>query len=59
MKDAGTQYARIYINKDIHPAIRKESARIRAAEKRERENPENATREIVYDRKNRTLTIDG
>lgn len=59
LKDASNVYSRIYIIRDLHPGIREENGRIRAAEKREKDKPENATREVKYDRITRTLTVDG
>ena len=44
---------------NLHPGIRKEIGRMRAAEKREKEKPENSVREVKYDRTTRTLTVDG
>lgn len=59
LKNAGDTFSRIYIKKDLHPGVRREIIRIKEAEKREREKPENAGRDVRYDRESRTLTIDG
>jgi len=49
----------IYINKDIHPAIRRENGRLNKVAKEEKEKPENQGVDIVYDRKTRTVTRNG
>ena len=49
----------IYINKDIHPAYRKERGRMREAEKRELARPGNAGKDVVYDKEARVLKVDG
>ena len=59
LKDAGGQMARVYIKKDVHPAIRKETVRLRRREREEREKAENVGVNIVYDWRNRVLMRDG
>ena len=55
LRNAGALYSRIYINKDIHPVVRKEIGRLRKREKDEKAKPENARIDIKYDSKNRVL----
>lgn len=49
----------VYLKKDSHPAVRKEMARLKSREKEEKEKPENAGVNIVYDWKKRVLLRDG
>ena len=49
----------MYIKKDVHPAIRRETARLRKREREEREKAENVGVNVTYDWKNRVLTRDG
>lgn len=41
LKTAGENYTRIYVKKDVLPSVRKEWKRLRDAEAREKEKPEN------------------
>lgn len=59
LKGAGRLYSSIYINKDLHPAVRKELKRLRDREKEEKNKPENAGVNIMYDWRNRVLLRDG
>lgn len=59
LKDAGAIFTSVYIRKDLHPAVRKELARLREREKVEKNKAENAGANIVYDWKNRVLLRDG
>ena len=58
LKDAGASFSSVYINKDLHPAVRKEMKRLRDREKEEKNKPENAGVNIKYDWKNRVLLRD-
>ena len=49
----------VYVKKDVHPAVRKEMARLRQREREEKEKPENVGASIVYDWKKRVLLRDG
>ena len=59
LKNAGGNFARVYIKKDTHPAVRKEVGRLRQREREEKNKPENNGATIVYDAKNRVLTRNG
>ena len=59
LKDAGDEFKKIFIKKDVHPCIRKELYRLREAERRESEKAENAGKEVKYDHANRTLSVNG
>ena len=59
LKDAGKIFKKIYVNKDIHPVVRKELNRIRKAEGEEKQKPENRGRVVKYDYATRCLTVDG
>lgn len=58
LKTAGENFARIYVKKDVHPSVRKEWKRLRDAETRERERPENAGCVIRLDTRQRKLYRD-
>lgn len=59
LKNAGQQFSRIYVNKDIHPLVRKELNRVRGVEKDERRKPENQGRTVNYDSDTRSVSVDG
>lgn len=59
LKNAGGQMSRVYIKKDVHLAIRRETARLQKREREERQKAENAGVNITYDWKNRVLPRDG
>ena len=48
----------VYINKDMHPAFRKERGRLRQAQKREADKPENAGKTVIYDPEERVLKVN-
>ena len=52
-------FRKVYLKKDIHPAVSKEWKRIRDAEKREKENPANQGVEIKLNPDTRELMRDG
>lgn len=59
LKTAGEEYNKIYVKKDVHPAVRKEWQRLREAEAREKERPENVGCDIRLDTRQRKLYRDG
>lgn len=59
LKNADGSPSRVYSKKDVHPAVRKEAARLRRKERREKEKSDNAGMNIVYDWKNRVLLREG
>ena len=59
LKNAREPLSTIYIKKDMHPAIRREYARLWKREREEKEKPVNVGVNITYDRKSRTLLQDG
>ena len=58
LKEAGETFKTIYIKKDVHPAVRKEWARLREAEKLEKDKPENRGTIIRLDTRERKLYKD-
>ena len=58
LKDAGAAYSRVFINKDIHPVVRKEIGRLRKVAKDEKNKSGNANADITYDAKNRVVKRD-
>ena len=58
LKQAAGVMARVYMKKDVHPAVRKEQARLRTREREEKEKPANTGTNIRYDWKNRVLLRD-
>ena len=59
LKTAGEKFSRIYVKKDVHPGVRKEWQRLREAEAKEKERPENAGCDIRLDTRQRKLYHDG
>ncbi len=59
LKNAGGEFSRIYVKKDVHPNIRKEWKRLFDAEKMEKKRPENAGCEVRLDTGERKLYVDG
>ena len=55
LKQAGGNYATIYIKKDIHPSIRMEWRRLREVEQNEKERPENSGCVIRLDTRERKV----
>ena len=55
LKEAGGEYAKIYIKKDVHPSIRKEWKRLHDAEKAEKERPENTGCVIHFNTRERKI----
>ena len=47
LKSAGEKFSRIYVKKDVHPGVRKEWQRLREAEAKEKERPENAGCDMI------------
>lgn len=59
LKSQPGSLATVYIKKDVHPAVRKEMARLRQREKDEKEKAENVGVNIRIDWKKRELLRDG
>ena len=59
LRAAGPAYRRIYVKKDLHPAIRKEWKRLRDVETAEKGKPVNQGCTIRLDYKKREITRDG
>lgn len=55
LKNARLPSSTIYLKKDVHPAVRKETARLRKRKREEKEKAENAGVNINYDWKDRVL----
>ena len=59
LKARGPPFDKIFVKKDLHPAIRKEWQRLREVEKAEKERPENVGCVIRFDNKERKIYKDG
>lgn len=59
LKQAGREYEKIFIKKDVHPSIRKEWKRLHDAERAEKGRPENSGCVIRLDTRERKLYRDG
>lgn len=59
LMEAGEGYSRIYIKRDVRPSVRAEWKRLRDAERKEKERPENAGCVVRLDTKERKLYRDG
>ena len=55
----GSPYKRVFLKKDQHPDIRNEEKRLYEVFKAERNKPENAHIEVVFNRKLRIVTVNG
>ena len=55
LKNAGEIFSKIYINKDIHPVVRKEIGRLKKKAKEENSKSENSGIDVIYDPKNRVI----
>lgn len=53
LKNAGNELSKVYIKKDVHPAVRRENARLWKREREEKEKPENMGVNIRYEWKDR------
>lgn len=58
LKEAGENYTRIFVKKDVHPGVRREWKRLREAEDREKQRPENVGCVIRLDTRQRKLYRD-
>ena len=58
LKDAGPSYAKIYLKKDQHPAVRKEMNRLHQVVRTEKNKAENVGKNIVFDKDTRTVKVD-
>jgi hypothetical protein len=52
-------YDSVFVKRDTHPAIRQEWSRMHKAFKEEKERPENAGCNIVFDKKYKIIKRDG
>lgn len=59
LKEAGGEYTKIYIKKDVHPSVRKEWKRLHDVEKAEKERPENTGCIIHFNTRERKIYRDG
>ena len=55
LRKAGEIYSIVYINKDIHPVVRKEIGRLKNKAKEENGKSENSGIDVIYDPKNRVI----
>ena len=54
----GSVYRRIFLKKDVHPDVRAEEKRLYEVFKAERDKPENVGKDVVFNRKNRVVTVN-
>ena len=61
LKDQGENdpFKRVFLKRDVHPDIRKEEKRLYDVFKAERDKPQNADFNVVFDRKKRVVTVNG
>ncbi len=59
LKDGTDTYKKIYTKKDVHPSVREMWRRLREAEKKEKEQPENVGCNIYLNSLERKLYKDG
>ena len=58
LKEAGAPFERIYIKKDVHPAVRNEWKRLKDVELAEKNRPENVGCTIRLDARERKIYRD-
>jgi hypothetical protein len=59
LKQKGPPLNKVYLKKDVHPMVRKEFARLRKIEQKEKAKAENEGRSVTYDAESRTVLVDG
>ena len=57
-QEEGSVYRRIFLKRDTHPDVRAEEKRLYEVFKTERDKPENVGKEVIFDRKNRIVTVN-
>ena len=57
-QEEGSAYKRIFLKRDTHPDVRAEEKRLYEVFKAERDKPENVDKEVLFDRKNRVVTVN-
>ena len=55
----GSVYKKVYLKKDQHPDDRLEEKRLCEVFKAERNKPENADKEVIFNRRTRVVTVNG
>ena len=55
----GSDYKKIFLKRDTHPKVREEEKRLYEVWKAEKAKPENAGKEVIFDRKARVVTCNG
>ena len=58
LKESNGDLSKVFIRKDTHPGILKEQKRIKDVVKQEKEKPENIGKNVQYNWKERTVTVD-
>ena len=58
LKNKNLPFNKVYLKKDVHPMVRKEFNRLKQAERKEKEKPENEGRNVVYDAASRCILVD-
>lgn len=62
LKDHNTpdsKFNKIFLKKDQHPLVRQEWSRLYETQRQEKDKPENAGKEVMVNRKERTVTVNG
>lgn len=62
LKDHDTpesKFNKIFLKKDLHPLVRQEWNRLYETQRKEKEKPENKEKEVLVNRKDRTVTVNG
>ena len=54
----GSPYKKVFLKKDQHPDIRNEEKRLYEVYKVERNKPENADKEVIFNRRTRVVTVN-
>ena len=59
LKSAGQLYKKIYIKRDVHPAVRREWKRLYDTLEVEKNKPENVGHSVTIDKRKRQIIRDG
>ena len=57
-QEEGSVYRKVFLKRDTHPDVRAEEKRLYEVFKAERDKPENAGKEVLFDRKARVVTVN-
>ena len=54
----GSEFKKVFLKRDQHPEVRKEEKRLYEVFKAEKKKPENAEKEVIFNRRSRIVTVN-